>query len=429
MEPDEPPPPAADLVPLGSRVVSAENPWGTGPFSDPQRRFLDTLLDASQYGLLLLDERLQVVWVSNAGAAAMRYDARDLIGRQAADFLDPAQSAGVLEAISEVIRISDEDSPGWQLGVRVRLICGDGKARDFEFGGRTTELDPPELMLVFVDVSERSQLEDVLTAVTEHDIDTALRRFVHLASTQLRAGVGIALHPSLGGATYATADARPGLLDDLSTDRADATVCAITSHIGTLFGWFVVDRDDLSPWGVQTSNRLISLLDLILSNMATFSDLIDAAATDPLTGLSNRRELDVSLLAAETTAAKGWALLYCDLDRFKSINDDHGHDAGDVVLRVVGERLRQVVRGADLIARLGGDEFVILAQADRKHAEQLVERVRDNVGQPIVDEHQRFEVGISVGVATATTPDGVRDLLSEADAAMRRDKAARRAPR
>jgi diguanylate cyclase (GGDEF)-like protein len=409
--------------------VAEEDPWGTGPLSDPQWRLLETLLDASQYGLLLLAEDLRVVWISNAGAAAMRYHPDDLVGRQAADFLDPSQSAGVLEAIAEVIRISDEDSPGWQLGVRVRLICGDGVARDFEFGGRTTELDPPELMLVFVDVSERSRLEDVLTAVTEHDIDTALRRFVHLASSQLRAGVGIALHPSLGGATYATADARPSLFDDLSTDRADATVCSITSPIGTLYGWFVVDREDLSPWGVQTSERLIGLLGLILSNQATFTDLIDAAATDPLTGLSNRRELEVSLLSAEATAGQGWALLYCDLDRFKEINDEHGHDVGDIVLRVVGERLRQVVRSADLIARLGGDEFVILAHADRDHAEQLVGRLRASVAQPIVVGELRFEVGISVGVATANTAEGVRRLLAEADAAMRRDKAARRASR
>jgi diguanylate cyclase (GGDEF)-like protein len=409
--------------------VALDNPWGTGPLSDPRSRVLDTLLDASQYGLLLLDEHLRIVWISNAGAAALHYDAPALVGRRAGEFLDPTQGAGVLEAIGEVIRISDEDSPGWQLGVRVRLICGDGEMRDFEFGGRTTELDPPELMLVFVDVSERSRLEDVLTAVTEHDIDAALRRFLNLAAAQLRAGVGIALHPSLGGGTYVHGDARSSLLDDLSIGRTDATVCAITSPIGTLYGWFVVDRDDLSPWGVQTSERLVGLLGLILSNQATFTDLVDAAATDPLTGLSNRRELEVILLGAEATASQGWALLYCDLDGFKSINDDYGHDAGDVVLRVVGERLRQVVRSGDVIARLGGDEFVILAQSDRDHAEQLVDRVRASVAAPIVDGDHRFEVGISVGVATATSPESVRTLLAQADAAMRRDKAARRAPR
>lgn len=401
-----------------------------GPSADPRTRLLDALLESSQYGLLLLDENLNVAWISNAGAATLHYDADSLIGRRAGDFLDPSQSRGVLEAVSAALATAVDDAPGWQLSVRVRLLCGDGIARDFEFGGwRLAEVEPSELMLVFLDVSERSRLEDVLTAVTEHDIETALHRFLNLASSQLAAEVGIALHPTLGGATYSTPGASVSLLEDLSTSRDDVTVCPITSPAGTLFGWLVVNQPELSPWGVETTERLISLLGLVLSNQARFSDLADAAATDPLTGLSNRRVLDMALVTAEVTANQEWALLYCDLDRLKSINDRWGHDAGDVVLRTVGERLRQVVRSADVIARVGGDEFVILAHADLEQAEQLVDRLRASVAEPIVDPRGTFEVGVSVGVATATTPEDVRSLLTNADAAMRRDKAARRAVR
>ncbi len=136
--------------------------------AEPRARLLNTLLESSQYGLILVDERLRVAWISNAGAAALRYDADALIGRRAAEFLDPSQSPGVLEAIGEVLAASDEEAPGWQLGVRVRLVCGDGVSRDFEFGGRTViGNDTSELMLVFLDVSERARLEDVLTAVME----------------------------------------------------------------------------------------------------------------------------------------------------------------------------------------------------------------------------------------------------------------------
>jgi diguanylate cyclase (GGDEF)-like protein len=401
-----------------------------GVESTPEARLLDTLLESSQYGLMLLNERLRVAWISHAGAAALRYDADAMIGRRAAEFLDPSQSPGVLEAIGEVLAASDEEAPGWQLGVRVRLVCGDGVSRDFEFGGRTViGNDTSELMLVFLDVSERARLEDVLTAVMERDLETALRRFLNLASSQLRSKVGVALHPSLGSGTYVVEGARPGLLDDLSTDREDATVRPITSPNGTMFGWLVVDRDELTAWGVETTERLVSLLGLVLSNQATFSDLVDAAATDPLTGLSNRRVLDVAIVAAQATADHGWALLYCDLDRFKSINDQWGHDAGDVVLRIVADRLRHVVRSGDIIARIGGDEFVILAQTDPEQAALLAERLRDSVAEPIVDARGRFEVGISVGVASAATPDEVRDLLARADAAMRRDKADRQAVR
>lgn len=403
---------------------------GTWADDDPKARALHTLLELSQYGVLLLDERLRIAWVSNAGAASLRYRADEVIGQRAADFLDPDQSPGVLERAGELLQDVRDETPGWQLGVRVRIRCGDGVARDFEFGGWAAESHGrSELLLVFLDVSERARVEDVLMSITEHDLDGALGQFVELASTQLRAPVGIALHPSLGGATYATPGARPTLFDDLTSSGADVTVRPIESSSGTVVGWLTVDLPQMTAWGAETMDRLVSLLGLVLAHQARMTDLLDAAATDPLTGLSNRRTLDLSLLAAEATAAHGWALLYCDLDRFKSINDDHGHDAGDAVLRAVSDRLRQAVRSADVIARLGGDEFVVLAQADRSQAEHLQARVRTHLAPPIVDGLGRFDVGVSVGLATATTAEGVRELLSTADAAMRRDKAQRRATR
>jgi diguanylate cyclase (GGDEF)-like protein len=385
-------------------------------------------LEESQYGLLLLDEHLDVVWMSNAGAASLRYEVDEIVGRRAGEFLDPDQSPEVLEAVGEVLRASAAGiEPGWQLGVRVRLFCGDGVSRDFEFGGWAVEGEAPrEMMLVFLDVSERSRLEDVLTAITEHDLESALRRFLNLASSQLRAPTGIALHPSLGGTTYASPGARPSLFDDLSPSDSGPCVKPIESPPGTIVAWLVVDREDMSPWAQETANRLGSLLGLVLSHHATVVDLVDAAATDPLTGLANRRVLQFALLAAQADPSPGWAALYCDLDRFKLVNDRWGHDAGDGVLRTVGARLSRAVRSADVIARVGGDEFVILVQADKALAERLVERVRESVARPIAQGLGTFQVDISIGVACATTAEGVRDLVSRADEAMRRDKAARR---
>jgi diguanylate cyclase (GGDEF)-like protein len=402
---------------------------GAGPAA-ARDRVLHSLLEESQYGLLLLDDRLRISWISPAGAAALRYAPEDVVGTRAGDYLDPSQSPGVLAAIQEVLSDEIEEGPGWQLGVRVGIVCGDGQTREFEFGGRPV-LDggPQAMMLHFVEVTERARLEDVLTAVTEHDIDLALQRFLRLAMAQLRAGLGIVLHPSLGGASYTTPGARSELLDDLSMGRTDATLRAITSPLGSLFGWFVVDRDHLPPWAMETTDRLVSLLGVILSNQARFSDLLAAAATDPLTGLANRRVLEVSLVAAESTASDGWAVLYCDLDGFKAINDRFGHDVGDDVLRVVGERLRQVVRSGDVIARLGGDEFVILAQTDAHHARLLAERVRADLCGPVEGHPAGLDLGVSVGVAAATTAAGVQRLLADADAAMRREKDARRAAR
>ncbi len=394
---------------------------------DPEARALRTLLESSQYGLLLLDEKLCVAWVSNAGAALLHRAPSDIVGRRAEEFLDPAQSPGVLETVGEVLRTARTEALGWRLGVRVRLVCGDGTSRDFEFGGWPVE-SAREMLLVFQDVSDRARLEDVLTAITEHDLEGALHRFLSLASWQLQASIGIAMHPSLGGSDYLSSGADPSLLDDLSADRAGVTVRAIEAASGAVLGWLVVGRDDVTPWGMETIERLASVLGLVLSHHVTLTDLVDAAATDPLTGLSNRRFLEFSLLAAEASAARGWALLYCDLDGFKAINDDLGHDAGDAVLRAVATRLTDVVRSDDLIARVGGDEFIVLAQAaDDVQAGHLERRVRTALAPPIVDaDLGQLDVGVSVGMATAATANGVRELLTEADHAMRRDKASRR---
>ncbi len=395
--------------------------------ADPATRAVQTLL-GSQFGLLLLAADLGVVWVSEGAAALMRQPPQELIGRNATEFLDPEQSPAVLDAVGALLSTIHDGSGGrgWDLPERVRLRCGDGVSRDFEFSGRAVEADTEEMLLVFHDVSERVRLEDVLKAVTEHDLEGALEQFLALAASQLQTGVGIALHPSLGGSLYRSIGARETLFDGLDVAAPAAHVRAIAAPVGAAAGWLVVDRTDMTRWDEETLDRLAAVLGVVLANQATFTHLVDAAATDALTGLSNRRVLDMALAAASLSPSQGWAVLYCDLDRFKAINDGHGHEAGDAVLRVVGERLRQVVRGGDVIARTGGDEFVILVHAPREQAEDLAERVRRRLGEPIADRLGTFIVGASVGVAAGTTASEVRGLLTAADDAMRIDKAIRR---
>lgn len=100
---------------------------------------------------------------------------------------------------------------------------------------------------------------------------------------------------------------------------------------------------------------------------------------DPLTGVHNRRYLMDQLqarLATRKKSRRGFAVLYMDLDRFKSVNDSLGHDIGDELLCLVGERLQEGLRPNDLLARIGGDEFVIvLADVDQAQARQIAERL------------------------------------------------------
>ena len=162
----------------------------------------------------------------------------------------------------------------------------------------------------------------------------------------------------------------------------------------------------------------------------TQRELFDAAHCDRLTGLPNRFSLEERLQRAVSAASEDgsrFALLFLDLDRFKTINDTMGHGAGDDVLREVAVRLQQCVRGADFIARPGGDEFVILLSGIDGIAdiEFLSQRVIQTLSAPIRLPERTVYVGVSVGAAVF--PDHGRNaeaLTAHADAAMYRAKAA-----
>ncbi|PTT80114.1 hypothetical protein DBR42_19995, partial [Pelomonas sp. HMWF004] len=120
---------------------------------------------------------------------------------------------------------------------------------------------------------------------------------------------------------------------------------------------------------------------------------------DALTGLANRRKLMNAAQAAMELGRPVW-LLSIDLEHFKVINDSSGHSVGDEVLRVVGERLRQVAEEGDLPARLGGDEFALLclSQAPQRAPQVLAAHLIERLSEPVVVGVKRLHVGASVGL-------------------------------
>jgi diguanylate cyclase (GGDEF)-like protein len=157
-----------------------------------------------------------------------------------------------------------------------------------------------------------------------------------------------------------------------------------------------------------------------------------AAAEDTLTGLANRARLDAQLpqiLARARRAGHKVGVLWVDLDDLKPINDRHGHAAGDTLLRRVGERMREVVRGHDVVARVGGDEFVVIAEARESTDEfsALAARLNDSIARPI--EHGMLQLHVSASIGIAVFPDHAEteaELLLRADRAMYEAKAAGR---
>lgn len=152
---------------------------------------------------------------------------------------------------------------------------------------------------------------------------------------------------------------------------------------------------------------------------------------DALTGLPNRRRLESHLVEAARAATElghDGAVLFCDIDCFKDVNDVHGHAVGDGVLVVVAERLAAGVRTGDIVLRLAGDEFVVVARnIDLIEADAMAERLRALVSEPIVVGAVEVRTSISIGISPLTAdrhdPGTVLDL---ADGAMYRAKLAGR---
>ncbi|KQY49369.1 diguanylate cyclase [Lysobacter sp. Root494] len=154
------------------------------------------------------------------------------------------------------------------------------------------------------------------------------------------------------------------------------------------------------------------------------------AGRDALTGLLNRKSFDRQLGEAMLQSQpRSCALVLIDLDRFKPVNDNYGHRAGDLVLQQVAERLLQVARGSDTAYRLGGDEFALLLQGERGTRElfHLVERAAELIRQPVVlPDRRSVSVGASTGVAvfpSGDEPERASDVFDRADRALYRCKA------
>jgi diguanylate cyclase (GGDEF)-like protein len=161
----------------------------------------------------------------------------------------------------------------------------------------------------------------------------------------------------------------------------------------------------------------------LAQSRAKVSDLEAKIETDPLTELLNRRgferELKRSLAYLKRYGASA-ALLFIDLDRFKPVNDRHGHAAGDAVLKAVAATLTRNVRASDVVARLGGDEFVVLLWnvTGTVAATKAVALEKAIAAQSVRFGAARLNVDASAGVALIAASETPADLVARADAAM-----------
>jgi two-component system cell cycle response regulator len=213
------------------------------------------------------------------------------------------------------------------------------------------------------------------------------------------------------------------ILTLLPEDDAQAAAACLDAGAND-YVMFPLDPSELSA-RLRTQLRYKAYADHLRSSMR---DGLAMAVTDPLTGLRNRRYLDSHLgrmMERARDSRAPLALLAFDLDRFKAVNDTHGHPAGDAVLKEFARRLTANTRGHDVIARIGGEEFVCaMPDADIDDARAAAERVRAAVETPGFDLGGTvIEVTVSVGVAALRPGDRAPEkLLARADAALYRAK-------
>lgn len=200
-------------------------------------------------------------------------------------------------------------------------------------------------------------------------------------------------------------------------ERAHERLCDLNRQYGEL---------------VETLSRVIAAKErLELELVAANRTLEEKAKCDPLTGLSNRRVLEETLvrdLAQADRTGAHLSVVMLDVDHFKNVNDTHGHSVGDLVIRFVADVLKKSVRVADLAARYGGEEFtLILPDTDATGAVVVAERIRAAIERTRIDLSGgvSFSITVSLGTASVKGPGcqrAGRSLVEAADAALYRAK-------
>ncbi|MEM9492579.1 MAG: sensor domain-containing diguanylate cyclase, partial [Myxococcota bacterium] len=195
----------------------------------------------------------------------------------------------------------------------------------------------------------------------------------------------------------------------------------------TAVGTFMLAAAQRQRFGKDVREMLgviASQVAVAIQNGLMYEKMETMATTDGLTGLTNHRtfqERFAELLDRSERHSREAAILLCDVDHFKKVNDNYGHPVGDEVLRQVARVLRGAVRKVDIPARYGGEEFaVVLEECNLAGANQLAERIRADVAGLVIDSDKgTFQITMSIGIATFPIDGRTRaDLIEHADHAL-----------
>jgi diguanylate cyclase (GGDEF)-like protein/PAS domain S-box-containing protein len=376
--------------------------------------------------VVVVDADLTVTYVAPSVVEILGFDPAEILATSGWDYVHPADVAAVAEAVARVLA---EPRRSERLVVRVR---------DRDGGWRWTEdtvtncLDDPDIRGLVANIRD-------VTEQVETDEALRLSEALHRAMVETAQEGLVAIDPE-GAATF-----------------ANETVAQILGRpVGSLHGADVLGLLGLDRWPVGpdrfevgyahpdgrdrllavSRSRLASHGTAPLGSLVMVSDVTEArraetvlrqlALHDPLTGLPNRHlfldRLETAAARQRRDGGRGTAVLFLDLDDFKPVNDGHGHEAGDELLREVARRLLEAVRATDTVGRLGGDEFAVICEdTDEPGAVLVAARVLGALARPVSHDGAALAVSTSIGVAVSP-PHDVEELVRRADQAMYRAK-------
>ena len=393
---------------------------------------LDLMPDAYVLLTSIRDDDGRVIdfTIADANEAAVAYHRmarHEIIGKSLLDLLPGHRISGLVERSAEVVQTGepfaidglhyDNESLGGPRRIDVRIIrTGDGVSlawRDVTEQRRASEaLARSEER--FRMLAENSS--DVVVHVRDDLIlwaSPSLNRILAWPPEQVvDRPLAMLLHPDSVEVVVAS---------HADVTRPSRYRCRLLSAAGD-FHWFEgIIGPMIRPDG-HIDGQVLTLR-IIDAEVEAERELERRALFDELTGLLSRGEALSrigALLADPTSGRDKSAVLFCDLDKFKDINDTFGHAAGDEVLKVVSSRVSACLRSSDVVARLGGDELLVLLTGLHgvDDAVRVAEKIRAAASTPIPFEDRYIHATVSIGVAMAVPGEDVDGLIARADAAM-----------